>query len=56
MNFQQLSEFYCANGFNSSLGIQKVRTVFTVLTSSIPAWLTTIEEVITIIKQDLTTF
>jgi len=26
-------------GSNSTLGIQKVRTIFTVLTSSIPAWL-----------------
>ena len=41
------------NSSISSLGIQKVRTIYTVLTSSIPAWLTTIEQVITEIKQDL---
>ena len=40
-----------AFGFNSSLGIQKVRTELTVLTLSNVPWLTTIEEVITAIKR-----
>ena len=31
-------------GFISSLGIQKVRTIFIVLTLSIPAWLRELDE------------
>lgn len=39
-------------GFSLYSGIQKVRTELTVLTSSNMLWLTTVEQVITAIKQD----